>query len=90
MKKIIVAILTVVICIIFITGCDYDIAEAETTFRFDVEHELMDYHGNIRTITDQETGVMYLFVDDDKYGAGITVMVDKDGKPLINNKYLVE
>lgn len=87
MKKIIAAILTIIACIIFITGCDYDVAEAETVFRFEVEHELMDYHGNIRTITDKETGVMYLFVNDDKYGAGLTVMVDENGKPLINDEY---
>ena len=31
---------------------------------------------------DKETGVMYLFVKNG-YGGGLTVMVDKDGKPLI-------
>lgn len=38
----------------------------------------------IRVITDTRTGVQYLFVWDG-YGGGLTVLVDKDGKPLIEN-----
>jgi len=35
-----------------------------------------------RVITDTKTGVQYLFVWDG-YAGGLTLLVDKDGKPLI-------
>ena len=37
-------------------------------------------------ITDKETGVMYLFKRDYRSG-GLSVMLDAEGKPLINEKY---
>ena len=40
----------------------------------------------ISIITDTETGVMYLWKTD-HYKGGLTVMLDKDGKPLINEKF---
>ena len=38
-----------------------------------------------RIITDTKTGVQYLFVNWGN-GGGLTVLVDKDGKPLIRDK----
>jgi len=38
-----------------------------------------------RIITDTKTGVQYLSVYDG-YAGGLTVLVDKDGKPLIEAK----
>ena len=40
----------------------------------------------ISIIIDKETGVMYLWKTD-SYKGGLTVMLDKDGKPLINEKF---
>ena len=40
----------------------------------------------ISIIIDKETGVMYLWKTD-HYKGGLTVMLDKDGKPLINEKF---
>lgn len=37
----------------------------------------------IRIIHDKETGVQYLF-HKSGYGGGLTVLVDKDGKPIVN------
>ena len=37
-------------------------------------------------ITDSVTGVQYLFASAG-YAGGLTVLVDKDGKPLVNNDY---
>jgi predicted choloylglycine hydrolase len=34
-----------------------------------------------RIITDEQTGVQYLFAYDG-YAGGLTVLVDKDGKPM--------
>ena len=39
-----------------------------------------------QVITDTETGVQYLFVYDG-YAGGLTLLVDKDGKPLVNKDY---
>lgn len=43
----------------------------------------------ISIITDTETGVMYLWKTD-HYKGGLTVMLDKNGKPLINEKFKEE
>lgn len=37
----------------------------------------------IRVITDKETGVQYLLAVYPNAGSGLTVLVDKDGKPLL-------
>ena len=37
-------------------------------------------------ITDSETGVQYLFASTG-YAGGMTLLVDKDGKPLLNKEY---
>ncbi|MDR2605774.1 MAG: DUF6440 family protein [Oscillospiraceae bacterium] len=38
-------------------------------------------------IMDSETGVQYLFATIGGYAGGLTVLVDKDGKPLIDKNY---
>jgi len=40
----------------------------------------------IEVITDTETGVQYLFFSINR-GAGLTLLVDREGKPLINENY---
>ena len=37
-------------------------------------------------ITDSETGVQYLFASTG-YAGGLTLLVDKDGKPLVDKDY---
>ena len=37
-------------------------------------------------ITDSETGVQYLFASSG-YAGGLTLLVDKEGKPLLNKEY---
>ena len=41
--------------------------------------------GNIAVLKDNETGVCYLFCKVG-YGGGLTVMVDAEGKPLVNKE----
>ncbi|MFC6322502.1 DUF6440 family protein [Companilactobacillus baiquanensis] len=41
--------------------------------------------GMVQIITDTETGVQYLLGLNPGLGSGMTVLVDKDGKPLLNN-----
>ena len=39
----------------------------------------------VKIITDSQTGVQYLFAFEG-YAGGLTVLVDKDGKPLVDNE----
>ncbi|MDN6127211.1 MAG: DUF6440 family protein, partial [Tetragenococcus halophilus] len=39
-----------------------------------------------KIIRDNKTGVLYL-VYQEGYGMGLTVMVDKDGKPLVDESF---
>lgn len=39
-----------------------------------------------RIITDQQTGVQYLFAWSG-YAGGLTVLLDRDGKPMIDKNY---
>lgn len=43
----------------------------------------------MRVITDTKTGVEYLyfFSNDPAMGSGLTLLVDREGKPLINENY---
>jgi len=53
--------------------------------RFDTV--LHEYTSNLHLVTvvrDKQTGVQYLIAGNTT-GIGITVMVDKDGKPLVDN-----
>lgn len=42
-----------------------------------------------KIIRDNETGVLYI-VYQEGYGMGLTVMVDKDGKPLVDESFTEE
>lgn len=43
-------------------------------------------HSATKVITDTETGVQYLFAAWGNAG-GMTVLVDRDGKPLLDKRY---
>ena len=55
----------------------------EDRFEFVESQGLMQ---GARIIVDKETGVQYLLGHWTNVG-GLTVLVDKDGKPLLNQKY---
>lgn len=42
--------------------------------------------GGLRILRDNETGVQYLLLQEG-YGAGLTVLVDQDGKPLLDPSF---
>jgi hypothetical protein len=46
---------------------------------------VFDQHrfGNIAIWVDRETGVNYLSYDNEGKGGGLTVLLDKDGKPVV-------
>lgn len=51
--------------------------------RFEVEHIAAKGATMANVITDKETGVQYLLAIYPNVGSGLTVLVDKDGKPLL-------
>jgi len=51
--------------------------------RFVAENVSAEGPVSIRVITDKETGVQYLLAVYPNAGSGLTVLVDKDGKPLL-------
>lgn len=55
-------------------------------YRFQAES--LNSQGAILThiITDKETGVQYLLAISPNMGSGLTVLVDKDGMPVINKQ----
>ncbi|WP_057002945.1 DUF6440 family protein [Agrilactobacillus composti] len=57
-------------------------AKKETRFQADS----LTSQGTIMThvITDKTTGVQYLLAISPNMGSGLTVLVDADGKPLLN------
>ncbi len=53
--------------------------------RFLVDHKEGTFSGT-KIIVDRETGVNYIFIWDG-YAGGVTVLLDKDGKPIITPTY---
>ena len=87
MKKLIALILIFCLCIIMICSCKQEGAEEIDGSRFIIvwSEQLYDSSTDIdkaRILVDKETGVMYLYVFHNQK-AGLVVMVDENGKPLI-------
>lgn len=55
--------------------------------RFDVQSTKSNGSQMMDVITDKTTGVQYLLGVYPGMGSGMTVLVDKDGKPLLNPEY---
>ncbi|WP_203640534.1 DUF6440 family protein [Levilactobacillus andaensis] len=55
--------------------------------RFEVETPKTKGATQVQIITDKETGVQYLLGMYATLGSGMTVLVDKDGKPLLKEGY---
>ena len=51
--------------------------------RFEVVYK-QGFAGGYQIIVDKETGVNYLY-HFEGYGAGLTVLLDSEGKPMISN-----
>ena len=63
-----------------------EVIAVENRFEFVEKNGLMQ---GTRIIVDKETGVQYLLAHWTNVG-GLTVMVDKDGKPLLDPRYVKE
>lgn len=92
-------LILVIFLLLFLVGCNQQHANVSPALnpppRFSVVYDWVD-HGDITTtgervriIVDRETKVMYFF-DFRGRGAGLTVMVDANGKPLLWDGPLAE
>ena len=83
-KILLCCVLASVLCM----GCNNKKQEYEEV-RAEIEEEKLKYDftslslgDGVVVIIDEKTGVQYLFVKY-SYGAGLTILVDADGKPLL-------
>lgn len=80
-RKIIIAALAVVLACLIAVGCTDSVAAEDKRFKIKG-----DIFMNISIITDTITGVQYLYCDHG-YNGGLIILVDADGKPLIQEDY---
>ena len=74
-RKTIIAALAVVLACLVAVGCTDSVAAGDGRF-------LLEGYGTAHVITDAHTGVQYMYYYNAR-GGGITVLVDANGMPLI-------
>lgn len=83
-NKILIVVLIIALVVIFgIIFKDININELFATKSRFITADGYSASGSTYVIIDTETNVMYLW-HEDSYKGGLTVMLDKDGKPLLN------
>ena len=80
-RKTIIAALAAVLACLIAVGCTDSVAAEDGRF-------LLEWYGTTHVITDTHTGVQYMYYYNAR-GGGITVLVDADGKPLIQEEHNV-
>lgn len=92
-KKILIAGAAVILMVASLTACGSTSHKAEEQTRKEEANRFLrvskqDFggYGDIFILVDTETGVMYTIANVGS-GAGLTVMVDENGKPLIWEGY---
>lgn len=78
-RKTIIAALAAVLACLIAVGCTDSVAAEEGRL-------LLEGHGTAYIITDSHTGVQYMYYYNAR-GGGITVLVDANGMPLIQEEY---
>nr|DAI07364.1 MAG TPA: Protein of unknown function (DUF3139) [Bacteriophage sp.] len=81
MKKIIISLL--IIIGIVLTGWLLKDVTISNNYAENERFVIIQKERNGKVMYDKETKVEYFMFNDYKCGGGITVLVDKDGKPLI-------
>lgn len=76
-RKAIIAALAVTLACLIAVGCTESVAAEDERF-------LIEGYGTAQVITDTHTGVQYMYYYNAR-GGGITVLVDADGKPWIQD-----
>lgn len=91
---IVLVIITMLLCMLLFSSCENNSNNENNEYskvdRFvEVENGRFNDDTWYTTYYDKETLIMYMVIDrleNNDYSRGITVMVDKDGKPLLYNK----
>ena len=90
---IVLVIITMLLCMLLFSSCDNNSNNENNKYSKDrfveIEHGRFNKDILYTTYYDKETLIMYMVIDKFEYcdsSRGITVMVDKDGKPLLYNK----
>lgn len=81
-RKTIIAALAAMLACLIAMGCTESVAAEDVRF-------LSDGYGTAYIITDSHTGVQYMYYYNAR-GGGITVLVDANGMPLIQEEYNVQ
>ena len=81
MKKIIISLL--IIIGIILTGWLLKDVTISNNYAENERFVIIQQERNRKVMYDKKTKVEYFMFNDYKYGGGITVLVDKDGKPLL-------
>nr|DAS75236.1 MAG TPA: protein of unknown function (DUF4969) [Caudoviricetes sp.] len=84
MKKILSIVIAILICV-SVTGCRRNRANNDESKRFVTVSEEQICDSELTIVSDKETSVCYLIYKSGHKG-GITPLIDKDGKPVLNNK----
>lgn len=84
MKKILSIAIAILICM-SVTGCGRNRANNDDSKRFVTVSEEQVCDSELTIVSDKETSVCYLIYKSGHKG-GITPLIDKDGKPVLNNK----
>ena len=87
MKKVICLVLIFLMCFIFI-GCESAVSEYDenTTELLANRFIIVSTLSNAKVLVDKNTNVTYLFYEEgfeDQRIGGLTVLLDKDGKPML-------
>ena len=84
MKKILSIATAMLICM-SVTGCRRNRANNDESKRFVTVSEEQICDSELTIVSDKETSVCYLIYKSG-YKGGITPLIGKDGKPVLNNK----
>ena len=71
-----------VVLVVFVLASDCTSSEASVQDHFEGRFDEYPMEHNLKIYVDKETGVCYLWRKSG-YGAGMTVMLDADGMPLL-------
>ena len=79
-RKTIIAVLAAVLACLIAVGCTDSVTAGDGRF-------LHEGYGTAHVITDTHTGVQYMYYYYNSRGGGITVLVDANGMPLIQEEH---
>ena len=93
MKKIFIILLSLLLLCSLMTSCAERDEQKRKNYEVSENIHLVEVYKSkysaqpYSILVHKETGVMYIINSNGKYGGGISVMLDENGKPLIFEEY---